>query len=381
MNWWPFNRERREAVEEPFRYKLPWQFNVANSIPGSDLNRQHSGVAYAGAVLYSQALQLAEFPMRGELVGLTPSVLGDIAMRVLLDGEVVLYIDKEFRLVRAPHATIEGGSYDPSTWVYRVHLPGPERTTDRVVAAESVLHIIWRPNEDQPWRGDSPFDTEAGRACASYERSLFDDAQAVTAQYLPTPQTTSVSHPGKATKYAAKDSATALQKEYGPTTEALRLARGGLHVGPSFRGTGKAGGVLGAYDSPTYAGRDETGADSPLRWGVQPDRFQLQAYLDLARATLAGVSIPPELVLPSDGTTRRESFRQFFTAGVLPFARIIEEEVARKLVPVRLTFGQLSAVDLQVRSRALAQVVTAGYSKEQAAEMVGLELRPDRATG
>ena len=73
-------------------------------------------------------------------------------------------------LIPAPHSVVEQGSYDRTSWRYRLNLPGPSVNTDLLAEGDAVLHVQWRPVYAEPWRSENPFDTAAGVAALRYEQ-------------------------------------------------------------------------------------------------------------------------------------------------------------------------------------------------------------------
>ena len=370
----PWQKETRAAPKEQSQdFPIISDFFNASSIIGAeDITQNVSAVQKAASVLFGQAMALAEFERGIELSGVTPSFLADLAERIMIDGEAVYYLGRDFQLVHAADATIEQGDYDPRTWVYRLHLPGPNITTDLQAPYSSVLHFQWRRDPRQPWRSVNPFHSPAARAALDFERSLAADARAITIQFLPIPLTAAAGPNSIRDGDSAVKDVKIARAFYSPTFNLIRSAKGGLVSGASFRGTGTRTGIRGPLDAPTAAGRDEQGADKPERWGPEPNQSQIAAYEQVARLALSSVGIPGELILKSDGTTMKEALRQFYVTGVLPFAQMVQEEISRKLVPVNFTFDRFAAADVQARSRAMAQFIQAGMSLPDALEKVGL---------
>ena len=75
-------------------------------------------------------------------------------------GEALFVIDVRdggLRMLEASSWDVSGG-HDPSSWVYRVDLPGPSVTASRRYPAASVIHVRFAVHPSSPWRGVSPLE-------------------------------------------------------------------------------------------------------------------------------------------------------------------------------------------------------------------------------
>ena len=334
-----------------------------------------SAIQRAAGAWYAFAFQQATFERNHPaLAGLSAQVLGGIAQALIVRGECILYPAEDFALIECPYAYIEGGNYNRSSWRYRISLPGPSVSVDRLVDSDAVLHFQWRPSYGEPWRSENPFASPAGQAVLRLEQALLADASAPTLQYLPIAQSVANrSVEDRAQRTNTADSRKTLQDAYSAALHNIRQADGGLITGPSWRGTSSRVGPLEASDAPALAGRDERNADRPIRWGVDIPPGMITAYDSVARSALSAVGIPGDLLLKSDAQGQKEGFREFYTAGVQGMAAIIADEIRAKLAPVVFSFDKLLASDVQARSRAYAQFLAGGMPSEAALKLVGLE--------
>ena len=76
----------------------------------------------------------------------------------------------------------------------------------------------------------------------------------------------------------------------------------------------------------------------------------------------------------SDGTARREAWRQFLFGSLSPVARTVAEEFRAKLEisDLRFEFDALRASDLTGRARAFQSLVGGGMAVDKAAALGGL---------
>ena len=82
----------------------------------------------------------------------------------------------------------------------------------------------------------------------------------------------------------------------------------------------------------------------------------------------AGLSDPD-----ADGTAQREAYRRFVMSSVQPVADMVAEVAGEALdSSVTLQFNRLHAQDVTARSNAMAKLVGAGMSLEDAQKLVGL---------
>ena len=68
---------------------------------------------------------------------------------------------------------------DPASWMYRLTIGGPSRTTTLdQVPSEGMVHIRLQSDPSQPWRGVSPLSSAAiaGRLSAETAQALADEA-------------------------------------------------------------------------------------------------------------------------------------------------------------------------------------------------------------
>ncbi len=76
----------------------------------------------------------------------------------------------------------------------------------------------------------------------------------------------------------------------------------------------------------------------------------------------------------SEGTGQREGYRRFLHATLAPIARMVQDELRRKLddPDLGLSFDSLFAGDLSGRARAFQSLVNGGMDPGKAAGLAGL---------
>ena len=110
------------------------------------------------------------------------------------------------------------------------------------------------------------------------------------------------------------------------------------------------------------------------RIGADPPEVLATLRNDAAYAVLAACGVPPEMLRASDGTGRREAWRQFLFGSVAPVALSVAAELADKLDIPDLAFNHdaMSASDISGRARAFGSMVKAGMALDRAAALSGL---------
>ena len=93
---------------------------------------------------------------------------------------------------------------------------------------------------------------------------------------------------------------------------------------------------------------------------------------------LAACGVPPEMLRQSDGTGRREAWRQFLHASIAPVALGVAADLADKLdIPgLALNHERMMASDIAGKARAVQSLVKGGMDVAKAAALAGL-MEPD----
>ena len=277
------------------------------------------------------------------------STLSMIGRSLIRQGEVLFAIEaNNGRVVLLPAASwdVEGNA-DPATWRYRLTLGGPSRlSTLEPVASNSMIHIRYQVDPEQPWRGVSPLASAAlaGRLSAETMQALADEASGPRGMLLPIPID------------GADPTITTLKAD-------IRALRGKIALVESTSSGWAADGVQQRPKSDW-----ET-----RRLGAAPGAALIQQAELASREIYAACGIPLALVDESEGTGQREGFRRLMHATITPLARIVAEELSAKFeTDIGLSFDGLFAADLSGRARAFQSLVNGGMDTTKAASLAGL---------
>ena len=196
---------------------MSWLRIVERVLAGADVERRESGysamlldaaVAAAEGRAPSALLAAVEAPvgMLTRAFGtaeveaepwvqrlLSPACLADAARACVLRGEWLASIegpgDMPY-LAPASDWDVHGGSADPSTWTYRLTLPGPHSTRSVHRPAASVTHLTYSMNPREPYRGRGPLALARSTVelAGRIEAALQDEATSPVASVLPVPE-------------------------------------------------------------------------------------------------------------------------------------------------------------------------------------------------
>ena len=280
---------------------------------------------------------------------LGPSTLSMIGRSLIRQGEIVFAIEvRSGRLVLLPAASWDvTGDVDPQSWTYRLTLGGPSRlTTLDPVPGEGMVHIRYQSDPAQPWRGVSPLSSAAiaGRLSAETMQALADEASGPRGILLPTPVD------------GADPTIAALKSD-------LKSLRGKVALVES---TSSGWAADGSAQRPK-------GDWESRRLGAAPGAALIQQADLASREVFAACGIPLGVVIDSEGTGQRESFRRLLHSTVGPLGRIVEEELTAKFeTNIALSFDSLFAADLSGRARAFQSLVGGGMDVSKAAALAGL---------
>ena len=114
-----------------------------------------SGAVRIAAGLWARCLATAAV----DHPAVTAEVLASIGSDLAMVGEHVaaVQVDRSgVQLLRASSWDVQGGP-DPSTWRYRLSLPGPGTMETRTLLPAAVLHVRYLPDNRRPWCGVAPW--------------------------------------------------------------------------------------------------------------------------------------------------------------------------------------------------------------------------------
>ena len=262
---------------------------------------------------------------------------------------VIRVADGVVALIPASAYDLTGGA-SPASWVYRLDLAGPSTSHTESMPGDAVLHVRIGADARQPWRGRSPLQSspKTTALASRIEASLTAEAT------LPVG------------RIAVIEAVPEQVKAYGND-----LVQGGII---SF-GLGALR-VHGQAQAPTS--RLE-----PARYGPEPNAVMESLRQGVGVDISNAYGVPPVLFDPrSDGSARREAWRQFWLGTVAPVGALIQGELRDKLDGAAVvSFDALAAADVDARSRAVARRAAAyatlrgtGMQDDEARQFAGLEV-------
>ena len=134
---------------------------------GKSVDAGSLALAEAAVGLWERSLSSATVePQNNRLAGLNPSMMALAGRSLAVSGNLVLAIQldgAQVKLTPAADFDVTGGA-DPSSWRYRLNLPGPSATETVVVEAAGVVHFRTGASADAPWRGVVPLRRAVGTA-------------------------------------------------------------------------------------------------------------------------------------------------------------------------------------------------------------------------
>ena len=293
----------------------------------------------------------------------TPAVRMQIVEGLLSrDGAYVGMLDVDpltGRLALLPSSSWEvwGTTPHPATWRYDMSVPAPSSGTRQVWAGrEQVLHVQWTSHPRYPWRSVGPWQAAAStsRLAARIEQSLAREHNSPVGNVIPAPEN------DKATETDADGNPVV-----GGVLDALMQLRGGIAMVPTFNeGLG-----LGQHAAPQRDWRTTRLGPKPAKETID---LRQQVLDDMSEA--AGV--PAVLTrAQSDGTSLRETYRQFVHSSVRPVLDQIEALASELLeVEVRISAERLAGADVASRARAFRALTgkDGTLSAVEARQIVGL---------
>ena len=315
---------------------------------GAPTGQAHATAAVeACASMWSHAFAAAR--LEPEVPALDPFTLSTIARSLILDGESLWVIEisgGEIRLIPVGDHDVRGTSPDPSTWLYRVSLYGPDGSVTREVPSPGVVHVRYSVDPARPWRGVGPL-RRAGLDAdllSSIITRLGEEASAPVAHVIPSP----VDGQAASTETLRAD---------------LKAAKGGV--------------VLAQTQMSGYGDK----ASAPLqdwavkRIGADPPEVLPKLASETGARIMEACGVPSALLTASaDGTAQREALRRWVHCHVAPLGRIVSAELASKLDLPGLSMGfeALYGSDIVGRASAFKRLVEGGMAVSEAVALAGL---------
>ena len=306
------------------------------------------------AGIWGRALSSAKVSPDSAMQVLSPTVLNMVGRQLIRQGEILfgVKVANGRRVLTPASAWDVSGGPDPASWRFVCTFSGPDSETEETLPWDSVALLTWAVEPGQPFRGLSPLAvaSSTGGLCGALEASLKGEAGTPFGYLLPVPQA---------------------DETEDDETDPLELMKSDLK---------KLGGGLSLVET-TAAGWGEGRVAAPhtdwkpSRLGPAPPAALCSLRQDVAQSVLSACGISPAMTSArSDGTARREAFRQFLHLSVNPVARQILSELRVKLdIPdLRFDFGSLMAGDITGRARAFQSLVKGGMDATKAASLSGL---------
>ena len=248
------------------------------------------------------------------------------------------------RLLPASTWQIEGGPADD--WQVIAHVPGPSKELRVRTTWRGVVFVSW--GGDRAWSGRGPlsYASESARMAANADRSLANELSGPVGSIVPVP---------------AVDAPDPDTDPLEPVRDGLGKLKGGVFMPESTSQNWKADG-LNAPKTDWNPARIGPGFEAPI----------VQARKDVSESLLGAMGTPAALFNPGDGTAAREGLRRYWQATVIPLARMLCEEVTRKLEGECSFRYDPYPLDVTGRSSALKAFVEAGVPLAEARDLVGL---------
>jgi len=292
----------------------------------------------------ARAFASAEIQAPAMLMGaLDPACLAMIGRQLIRTGDYLMLIrvvDGELRLIPASSYDVLG---TVDAWDYRVTVNGPSTmATYKGIPAESVLHFRYAADPARRWAGIGPLQVAllAGKLSAETVAALADEASGPRGSFLSVP-------------VDGKDPTVAAMKEDIPK------ARGKMLLGQGGDWNAGAEGGRAMWEAKRF------GADPPAGLVQLAERAHDEV---VAACGLTGLFSPR-----TDGTGRRESYRQALHSVVAPLGRMVAAELSAKLESdITLDWAELKAGDIASAARAFQSMVGGGMDVAKAASLAGL---------
>ena len=347
---WPFpKREKREAIG--------WYTQIISQLIGAQAagtTQQASATAALESVagMLSRTLASAEVLATPEIArAVSPRCLGQIGRDLVRVGEslhVIRYMGGRLMLIPASTWYFEGNA-DPATWICTATAYGPSGSSTWRVPMESIVYVAWGSPTARPYHGLGPaaWAADTARLSANTERALADEAGGPVAQLLPVPQ--------DGGDDSDTDPLTALKSDIGK-------AKGNALLVETVAG----GWGEGRASAPQADWKQ-------ARLGPMPPDAMVKLAESAFGRVLAACGASPALFDDSDGTSKREAYRQWTMGVVRPFARLLSVELSEKLgSPVSLKFDEYGR-DMVSRAQVFSKLIGAeGVSLEKALQISGL---------
>ena len=344
---WPFSR-RTETREATGGYTGIISALIGAQAAGTTQQASATAATEAVAGALSRAFADATVDAPPDIAAaLSPRTLAQIGRDLVRVGEslhVIRMAGGRLRLAPASTWYFEGDE-DPADWICTATAYGPSGSSTWRVPLASCVFVTWGSPTARPYHGLGPgtWAADTSRLTANAERSLANEAGGPVAQLLPIPQ-----DGGDGDEDT--DPLAGLKSD-------IAAAKGNALLVETTAG----GWQGGATEAPRSDWKQ-------ARLGPMPPEAMVKLAESAFARSLAAAGVPPGLFAAgSDGTTMRESLRQWHLGVVRPLARMLESELSEKFgVPVALKFDNYP-MDMVSRAQVFSKLAAVeGVSPEMA---------------
>ena len=349
MKLWPWRKEKRQTTgyTDGFIRAL-----LASAEGTSGADPSQSWALETAANLYARAFAAAKITGR-RTEGISPSMMSLIARNLIRRGSDIHIIDTQggsLSFIPVGSWDVYGGD-DEKDWMYRTTIYGPDALNTRYVPGPGILHFRYSFDSARPWRGIGPLGwaTDTGALAGNLERRLSEEAGSAVAHVVPIPQDGGSGDDDDPLKMLKADIAAAKGRTILTETTSAGM------------GEGRASAPQSDW--------------KPSRLGAHPPDVLRGLRSDAGLSILSACGIPVALVLDSDGTSQRESYRRWIMSVVEPLLNQVGEEFSRKLeTSVSFDLSGIWAHDLAGRAAAFQKLIAGGMELERAVAASGLAI-------
>ena len=346
---WPGRRALEERIEdlEHRQYTDAITAALLSTAAGdTNIRTQATGALESAAGFVGRAFAAAEIDASERArMALDPATLNLLGRSLIQFGEMLLLIQVRGGMLRLAPAQ-SWDVYGPparENWTYRVTLGGASIIdTYHDVPAEGVIHVQYSFDSREPWRGQGPLTVArlAGRLSAETAAALGDEASGPRGSFLPIP------------KDGDDTTVTGIRTD-------ARNAKGKMLFVES-----------GDWDN---AGGKRAAGWMQERFGANPPQGLVELMKRASMEVYGACGLSMALFDESDGTSKREAYRQALHGTIAPLGRIVAAELTRKIEePISLDWTELRAADIAGRARAFQSLAASGMSLQDAAAASGI---------
>ena len=222
----------------------------------------------------------------------TGRLLAQAVSGICLNGQALFLLSvRGGRLEALPAVSAEilGTDPSPASWRYRLEIPAPTASVERISKAGGVLHIRWNAPPHAPWQGRPPLQLGSLTAVMAAQLELFLQSEMRISS-------------GRLFSYGEDSS------ESSPQIVRKSLQRGGIRTSK----------ILEPHNTALHA------------YGPKPEP-SIPTLRHQTRGEIMGLyGVPEALYFADAGAAAREALRAFVDVTLPEYSAIIEEELNRK---------------------------------------------------